>query len=61
MLNIPRETHKYLIEPLSETKHISSVIYQRFLNFIQQINKSSKKLPKKLLKVLKHDVSSVTG
>ena len=25
MLNIPRETHKYLIEPLSETKHISSV------------------------------------
>ena len=53
MLNIPRETHKYLIEPLSETKHISSVICQRFLNFIQQINKSSKKLPKKILGTLR--------
>ena len=53
MLNVPRQTHKYLIEPLSEKKHINAVIYKRFLNFIIQIEKSSKKLPKKLFKLIK--------
>ena len=52
---------KYFIEPLSEKKHINSVIYKRFLNFMKQIQKSSKKLPKKLLELIRNDVSSVTG
>ena len=61
MLNLPRETHKYFIEPLSEKKHINGIIYKRFLNFTKQIQKSSKKLPKTLFKLVKNDVSSVTG
>ena len=61
MLNIPRETHRFFIEPLSENKHIKSVLIKGFLSFTEQIRKSSKKLPKKLYDLIKNDVSSVTG
>ena len=61
MINIPRETIKYFIEPLSEHKHIKSVIVKRFLSFIEHLRKSLKKLPLNLFKTLKNDVSSITG
>ena len=31
ILNVPRETHKYFIEPLSQQKHIRAVLMKRFL------------------------------
>ena len=61
MLNIPRESHKYFIEPLSETKHIKGVLIKRFLSFIEHLKRSPKKLASNLLKTLKNDVSSTTG
>ena len=42
MFDLPREAHRYLIEPLSETQHIKSVLMKRFLSFCQQIKQSSK-------------------
>ena len=37
MLDIPRETHRYLIEPLSGTSHVKSILVKRFLTFLEQI------------------------
>ena len=54
-------THRCLIEPLSREKHIKLVLIQRFVSFMEQIEKSGKSA----LKMLKHeaikDVRSTTG
>ena len=46
MLDLPRETHRYLIEPLSNTCHIQKVLVRRFLKFLQQIRKFEQKVSK---------------
>lgn len=61
MLDIPRESHKYLIEPLSEEPHIKKILIKRFLSFIEHMKSSSKIMTKKLFEIVKNDVSSVTG
>ena len=61
MLSIPRETHKYFIEPLSEQTHIKAVLIKRFLSFTEQLKKSPKKLARNLFNTLKHDTLSITG
>ena len=42
LLGIPRNTHRYFIEPLSGTPHMMLSLYTRFLNFINSIKNSSK-------------------
>ena len=61
MLDIPRETHRYLIEPLSRTTHIKTIFINRFLRFLEQIRKSSKCASKHLLDSILHDARSTTG
>ena len=61
MMDLPRGTHRRLIEPLSEVTHIKTVLMKRFLNFVQQIKKSSKKSSKFLLESIQHDARSITG
>ena len=61
MFDLPLQTHKYLIEPISETRHLKFVLIDRFLGFLQQIEKSQKHIPKQLLSFIKHDVRSTTG
>ena len=54
------ETHRYLVEPVSDQMHLKKILIKRFLSFIQQINKSSKLIPKQLLNVIMNDTRSVT-
>ena len=61
MLDLPRETHRYFIEPLSNTFHIRKILIQRFLKFIRQIRNSNKKSTKFLLNAIMEDTSSTTG
>ena len=61
MYNLPLQTHRYFIEPISDVKHLKFVLIERFLGFIDQINKSRKAIPKHVLNYVKHDVKSVTG
>ena len=61
MLDIPRESHKYLIEPLSKTAHIRIVLVKRFLTFLEQIRNSNKLGSKFLLESILHDTGSTTG
>ena len=61
MYDLPLQTHRYFIEPLSGAKHWKFVLIERFLGFLEQILKSRKTVPKHILKYVKHDVKSVTG
>ena len=61
MFDLPLQTHRYLIEPISKTKHLKFVLIDRFLSFLNQIVKSKKLIPKQLLSFIKNDVRSTTG
>ena len=61
MFDIPLSTHRYFIEPLSETDHLKKVLLRRFLSFLNQIEKSTKQVPKHLLRLIKYDTKSTTG
>ena len=61
MFDLPLDTHRNLIEPISGTSHVKIVLQKRFLSFIDQILKSKKRLPKLMLNVIKDDIRSNTG
>ena len=61
MFDIPRESHRYLIEELTERPHLKSTLIKRFLSFTEQIMNSSKVALKCLYNILKYDTQSVTG
>ena len=59
--DLPLQTHRYLVEPVSEQIHLKKMLIRRFLSFINQINKSKKNIPKQLLNSIQYDTRSVTG
>ena len=61
MLRLPRETHCYLIEPVSEQFHMKSLVSSRFLGFISRIRNSNKEALRNMLKTIEYDTRSVTG
>ena len=61
MLGVPREIHRYLLEPLSKRSHIKTELIKRFLNFLRKIRKSEKKTLNYVLEQVSNDVRSITG
>ena len=61
MHGLDRKTHKYLIEPVSETKHIMFVIQKNFMNFTKRIAASKKLAIRVLFETVKYDCQSTTG
>ena len=61
MYNLPRNTHRYFVEPISETPHAKTTMIKNFLNFIEQIQKTRKTVARHLLENIKYDVRSTTG
>ena len=61
MFNLPLETHRSLIEPITNKPHLSKVLMSRFLSFIRQVRNSSKSVPKMLLNLVASDVRSISG
>ena len=61
MHDLPLQTHRVFIEPVSKSRHLKFVLLERFLSFLDQIEKSKKLVPKQLLNFIKHDVRSTTG
>ena len=61
MYDLPYETHRRLIEPITESLHLRRILIQRFLNFIIQIRKSSKPIINILFNAIKYSVRSTTG
>ena len=61
MFDLPRETHCYFIESISEHVHLKSILVKRFLKFVEQLKKSEKIALKEVLKIVKNDCQSTTG
>ena len=59
--NIPRDTHRNLIAPISSTSHLKIKLVKRFIKFYQSIEKCDKPHLKYLLSKQKNDVRSVFG
>ena len=58
--NLPNITHKYFLEDISESPHIKSIFFQRFLSFINSIRISKKKCLSALAQFACKDQGSVT-
>ena len=58
---LPRNTHRYFLEPLSNTHHIVKSLQSRFLKFVNNIADGKKKALRRVLDSVKDDVRSVTG
>ena len=61
MFDLPIQTHRCLIEPVSQSKHLKFILLERFLSFLNQIANSKKLVPKHLLHFSKHDVRLTTS
>ena len=61
MLGLPYDTHRCLIEPLTDIKHVKKLLITRFLGFMENISKSKKEAIKMLMNTAKEDVRSITG
>ena len=61
LLHLPRNTHRYFIEPISKTRHIISSLYSRFLRFVDKIKSCNKSVMLNLLHTIKYDCRSSTG
>jgi hypothetical protein len=61
MYGLPRTTHRYLIEPISERSRITCSIWNRFLKFTRMLRESRKQVLNCVFKVIKFDCRSTTG
>ena len=61
MMDLPIETHRGLIEPLSRRRHLSKSLSQRFLVFTEKIRRSKKPILRVLMSEIEQDVRSNTG
>ena len=61
MLNLPRTTHRFFLEPLSNTKHLKKSLKKRFIKFVEKLRKSKKEVLRCVLREIEHDCRSTTG
>ena len=61
MWDLPLETHKYFIEPVSNQSHVKFNIFKRYIGFKDQVFKSKKNVLKHLYSICMKDTNSVTG
>ena len=61
MMDLPWATHRYLIEPLTRTPHVSRQLIMRYLSFVNKIEASQKSPLRTLLDIAKKDVRSIPG
>ena len=61
MFNLPMNTHRFFIQPVSGKLHVKNILLKRFLGFLLQIERSCKLPSVYLLDIIKHDVRSTTG
>ena len=61
MMQLPRETHRYFLEPLSRTTHIIKSLKNRFINFVVNLKNSQKEVLRCTLREIQNDCRSITG
>ena len=61
MLGLPRNSHRYFIEPLSNTTHIIHSLFSRYIKFINAVKTSRKAVLREMFQSIKKDCRSTTG
>ena len=61
MFSLPRTTHRYFIEPITDQQHIQIILMKRFLKFCVQLRDSSKSVLNKVLNYCESDTMTRTG
>ena len=61
LIGLPRNSHRYFIEPLSNTQHIRHSLFKRYIKFINSIKASEKAVLRDMLLTVKEDCRSTTG
>ena len=60
MWDVPRETHRYMVEELGG-QHAQTMLIVRYVKFLQSMKKSSKLAVQFLLEKVANDLRTVTG
>ena len=61
MFGLDRRSHRYLIEPVSDMKHIKTSLMQRFVGFTKKISSSRKNILRNAFNIFKSDCRCTTG
>ena len=61
LFDLPRETHRYFIEPISESLHLKTMICSRFLSFFHGLQKCDKTAVRLLSNACKSNVMTTLG
>ena len=61
LFNVPRDTHKYLIESISHCLHVKTMLASRCVSFYETIEASSKLCIRFLSNLCKNDLNTVLG
>jgi len=59
LYNLPRETHRYLIEPVSENLHIKTLLCTRFYTFYSSLSHCTKLAIRTLANIFNNDMRTV--
>ena len=59
LFDLPRETHRYFIEPISNVPHIKTVLCTRFVQFVTSLSNCHKLCIRLLVDLSKHDLRTV--
>jgi hypothetical protein len=61
LFNLPRDTHCWIVEGLSDGKHLRQMLFSRYLKYVKSIARNKRDALKSLYNVIKDDVTSPTG
>ena len=61
MLHLPYNSHRYFMEPISNTRHILTSLYSRFVKFVEKLKLSKKTALQTMLNNTMYDCQSNTG
>ena len=61
LFDLPLQTHRNLLEIVTQQKLIFNTLISRFLGFGDKVEKSHKVIPKMFFNHIKRDVRSITG
>ena len=61
MFDLPWATHRYFVEPLTDTPHMSRTLAKRYLSFIDKVRNSKKESLRQLLQIVEYDARTTTG
>ena len=59
LINVPRDTHRYLIESISQCLHVKTILASRCVFFYETIEASSKLCIRFLSNLCKNDLNTV--